>query len=142
LAHHGDRRGGSGEKKTLRVVAKHATIWNGAFSTSTAFAQKQAVLAEHCRAIGRDPQQIAHTYYGLIDLSDAQAAAGHAPQMHVLNGDPTQVARELQSFIALGARHVMLGFTDFPSQDGLRRFTQDVLPALTLSYVSRPGAGA
>ncbi len=134
--------GGSGEKKTLRVVAKHATMWNGAFSTSTAFAQKQAVLAEHCRAIGRDPQQIAHTYYGLIDLSDAQAAAGQTPQLHVLNGDPTRVARELRDFIALGVRHFMLGFTDFPSHEGLRRFTQDVLPALTLSSVSRPGAGA
>jgi len=125
--------GGSGEKKTLRVVAEHADLWNGAFSTSEAFAHKQAVLAAHCHAIGRDPQEIAHTYYGLIDLSDAQTAAGQAPQMHFLDGDPGQVARELQEFIALGVRHFMLGFTDFPAHDGLRRFTQDVLPALTLA---------
>jgi len=107
--------GGSGEKKILRVVVKHADLWNGAFSTSEAFAHKQAVLAAHCHAIGRDPRQIVRTYYGLIDLSDAQAAAGQAPQMHVLNGDAEQVARESQAFIALGVRHFMVCFTDFPS---------------------------
>ena len=125
--------GGSGEQKTLRVVAKYADMWNGAFSTSEAFAHKQSVLAAHCREIGRDPQEIVHTYYGLVDLSDAQEAAGRSPQMHFLNGDAEQVARELQDFIALGVRHFMLGFTDFPSQEGLRRFTQEVLPTLALS---------
>lgn len=39
--------------------------------------------------------------------------------MHRLNGDPGRVARELQDFIGLGVRRSMLGFTDFPSQEGL-----------------------
>jgi alkanesulfonate monooxygenase SsuD/methylene tetrahydromethanopterin reductase-like flavin-dependent oxidoreductase (luciferase family) len=125
--------GGGGEKKTLRVVAKHADMWNVGFTTPEGYAHKQAVLAEHCRAIGRDPQEITHTYYGLIDLSDAQTAAGEAPRMHVLNGDAQKVAAELRSLIGLGVRHFMLGFTDFPAMQGLQRFTRDVLPALALS---------
>ncbi len=124
--------GGSGEKKTLRVVARYADMWNGAFSTSEAYAAKQAVLAEHCRAVGRDPHEITHTYYGIVALGDAPAAAGGAPGMHFLSGGPEQVATEVRAFIALGVRHFMLGFTDFPSQVGLRRFTQEVLPALGL----------
>ncbi len=125
--------GGGGERKTLRVVARHADMWNGAFLTAEEFAHKRSVLADHCRAIGRDPAEITHTYYGLVDLSDEQAAAARSPDLHFLNGDTGQVARELDAFIALGVRHFMLGFTDFPSQTGLQRFTEEVLPALHLT---------
>jgi alkanesulfonate monooxygenase SsuD/methylene tetrahydromethanopterin reductase-like flavin-dependent oxidoreductase (luciferase family) len=88
------------------------------------------VLAEHCRAIGRDPESIVHTYYGFIDLSDAQETAARSPVPHVLNGSPAQVASELRQFIAQGVRHVMIRFTDFPSMTGLERFSREVLPAL------------
>jgi alkanesulfonate monooxygenase SsuD/methylene tetrahydromethanopterin reductase-like flavin-dependent oxidoreductase (luciferase family) len=125
--------GGTGEQKTLRVVAKHADMWNGNFLTVESYAHKQAVLAEHCRAIGRDPNEIVLTYYGLVDLSDAQEAAGGSPHMHFLNGDTQGVATELQGFIDLGVRHFILGFTDFPSRTGLERFTREVLPALSVS---------
>ena len=125
--------GGSGERKTLRVVAKHADLWNGAFSTAEAFAHKQSVLAEHCKAIGRDPGEIGHTYYGLVDLSDAQPTARETSNSHILNGDPERVARELQDFIGLGVRHFMFNFLDFPARQGLERFTREVLPALKLS---------
>jgi F420-dependent oxidoreductase-like protein len=49
--------GGGGEKRTLRVVAKHADEWNGEASPSL-MAHKIAVLHEHCRAVGRDPDEI------------------------------------------------------------------------------------
>lgn len=123
--------GGSGERKTLRVVARHADLWNGAFSTAEAFAHKQAVLAEHCRTVGRDPAEIEHTYYAVIDLSEEQRGrAAFPPSMHILGGSPAAVAGELREFAALGVRHVMVGFTDFPSTTGLERFTRVVLPAL------------
>ncbi len=49
--------GGGGEKKTLRIVARHADIWHG-FGTTTTIAHKQAVLDGHCASIGRDPAEI------------------------------------------------------------------------------------
>jgi alkanesulfonate monooxygenase SsuD/methylene tetrahydromethanopterin reductase-like flavin-dependent oxidoreductase (luciferase family) len=124
--------GGGGEQKTLRVVAQHADMWNGNFLTPDAFAHKQAVLAEHCRAIGRDPATIEHTYYGFLDLSDAQDTSKHPDVRHVLYGTTRQVADELQAFISLGVRHIMLRFLDFPSTTGLERFTREVLPLLRL----------
>jgi alkanesulfonate monooxygenase SsuD/methylene tetrahydromethanopterin reductase-like flavin-dependent oxidoreductase (luciferase family) len=52
--------GGSGEKRTLRIVARDADIWNGEGDPQT-YAHKSAVLDEHCAAIGRDPGSIRRT---------------------------------------------------------------------------------
>ncbi|MDX6264722.1 MAG: hypothetical protein QOH84_6410 [Kribbellaceae bacterium] len=49
--------GGGGEKKTLKLVAKHATIWHG-FGDAETIAHKHEVLDAHCAAIGRDPGEI------------------------------------------------------------------------------------
>ncbi|SHH41975.1 probable F420-dependent oxidoreductase, MSMEG_2906 family [Jatrophihabitans endophyticus] len=49
--------GGGGEKKTLRLVARHADIWHS-FSDLETFRHKQEVLAGHCADLGRDPAEI------------------------------------------------------------------------------------
>ena len=49
--------GGGGVKKTLPLVAKHATIWH-TFADLPEFTEKDAVLVEECRKIGRDASEI------------------------------------------------------------------------------------
>jgi probable F420-dependent oxidoreductase len=49
--------GGGGEKKTLRIVAEHATIWH-AFGDQVEIAHKHRVLDEWCARRGRDPLEI------------------------------------------------------------------------------------
>jgi probable F420-dependent oxidoreductase len=49
--------GGGGEKKTLRMVARHADIWHS-FSDLETFRHKSEVLAAHCADAGRDPAEI------------------------------------------------------------------------------------
>jgi probable F420-dependent oxidoreductase len=49
--------GGGGEKKTLRIVAKHADIWHS-FSDSATLERKLGILAEHGAAVGRDTGEI------------------------------------------------------------------------------------
>lgn len=49
--------GGGGEKKTLRLVARHADIWHGFGSVDT-IAHKHRVLDGHCADVGRDPDEI------------------------------------------------------------------------------------
>ncbi|OBF11328.1 LLM class F420-dependent oxidoreductase [Mycobacterium sp. ACS4331] len=51
--------GGSGEKRTLRIVAKYADHWNFVIGTPEEFAHKRDVLWSHCADIGRDPAEIA-----------------------------------------------------------------------------------
>jgi len=49
--------GGGGEKKTLRIVARHADIWHS-FGDPDVFARKSAVLDRWCGTEGRDPALI------------------------------------------------------------------------------------
>lgn len=50
--------GGSGERRTLRLVAQFATEWNAVNLSPAAYAQKVTVLERHCEAVGRDPATI------------------------------------------------------------------------------------
>jgi probable F420-dependent oxidoreductase len=49
--------GGGGERKTLRIVAEHATIWHS-FARGEELARKLDVLRAHCEAVGRDVREI------------------------------------------------------------------------------------
>ncbi len=69
--------GGGGEKKTLRLVAKHADIWHG-FGDPKVVERKVAILNEHCAAVGRDPGQIERSVG--IDAGPEQLG----PQLHAL----------------------------------------------------------
>lgn len=50
--------GGSGEKRTLRTVAKYAQHWNFVGGAASEFAHKRDVLYAHCEKVGRDPKEI------------------------------------------------------------------------------------
>jgi probable F420-dependent oxidoreductase len=49
--------GGGGEKKTLRLVARHADIWHS-FGDAETVERKTAILRQHCADVGRDPAEI------------------------------------------------------------------------------------
>lgn len=49
--------GGGGERKTLKLVAEHATIWHG-FGDAETLAHKNHVLNNWCADVGRDPGEI------------------------------------------------------------------------------------
>jgi probable F420-dependent oxidoreductase len=49
--------GGDGEKKTLRLVARHANIWHS-YSEVDTLRRKTEILRRHCADFGRDPAEI------------------------------------------------------------------------------------
>jgi probable F420-dependent oxidoreductase len=49
--------GGGGEKKTLKLVARHADIWH-TFADAETLEHKLGVLRGHCADAGRDPAEI------------------------------------------------------------------------------------
>jgi probable F420-dependent oxidoreductase len=63
--------GGGGEKKTLRMVARHADIWN-TFAKGDELAHKIDVLKGHCDTIGRDMSEIEIS----VGMGDALPADG------------------------------------------------------------------
>ena len=78
--------GGGGEKVTLKLVARHATMWNS-FGPPETYARKNAILDEHCAAIGRDPAEIERT----LAVND-----------HPDSVDPAD-------YLAAGATHLIFG---------------------------------
>src|SRR3954454_21824787 len=69
--------GGSGERKTLRIVAQYADIWN-AFGTPETLARKDRILREHCAAVGRDPDTIERSVGCKITIRRTAAEAERA----------------------------------------------------------------
>ncbi|MTD53607.1 LLM class F420-dependent oxidoreductase [Amycolatopsis pithecellobii] len=49
--------GGGGEKKTLKLVAKHADIWHS-FGDAATVERKVGILKQHCADVGRDASEI------------------------------------------------------------------------------------
>jgi F420-dependent oxidoreductase-like protein len=57
--------GGDGEKKTLRLVAQYADIWNSMSDDVDELKHKIEVLNRHCDKVGRNPGDIRKTSGGL-----------------------------------------------------------------------------
>jgi F420-dependent oxidoreductase-like protein len=53
--------GGSGEKRTLPIVARYADIWNADQDDVESFTRRSALLDDLCRKRGRDPGTIERT---------------------------------------------------------------------------------
>jgi alkanesulfonate monooxygenase SsuD/methylene tetrahydromethanopterin reductase-like flavin-dependent oxidoreductase (luciferase family) len=66
--------GGSGEKKTLRTVAKYADQWN-AMGSIEKLRHKDSVLRSHCDAVGRDESLIERTVGCKPIIRDSEAEA-------------------------------------------------------------------
>jgi len=109
--------GGSGEKKTLRSVAKYADMWN-AMGTVDTMRHKIDVLRQHCADVGRDPSEIEFTLGIKATIRDSaeeadkvwRAAMEHnrTPMSDVeddvtfWNGTPEQLAERLAPYVELG----------------------------------------
>ena len=63
--------GGSGPKRTLRVVARHADVWNGGGDGPDETKELLRILDEHCAKVGRDRSQIRLSKTMRIDDVDA-----------------------------------------------------------------------
>ena len=69
--------GGGGEKKTLRLVAKHADIWHS-FGDAETLERKLGILRQHCADVGRDPAEIEIS----VGVSGSPEEIG--PKLHAL----------------------------------------------------------
>jgi alkanesulfonate monooxygenase SsuD/methylene tetrahydromethanopterin reductase-like flavin-dependent oxidoreductase (luciferase family) len=126
--------GGSGERRTIPIVARYADIWNGEGDPET-FVRKSAMLSERCRDIGRDPATMRRTVglppplirgdrmeavavlAGLLarhgfPTADARSSAEASP----LAGTVEQVGAQLRAYQAAGADEVMFDWP-LPSDD-------------------------
>jgi alkanesulfonate monooxygenase SsuD/methylene tetrahydromethanopterin reductase-like flavin-dependent oxidoreductase (luciferase family) len=79
--------GGSGERRTLRIVARHADACN-LFGDPSTVRRRVDVLARHCEEVGRDPAEVKVTHLSTavvarsrreLDADLARLAGGGGP---------------------------------------------------------------
>ncbi|MGA8842187.1 MAG: LLM class F420-dependent oxidoreductase [Nitrososphaeraceae archaeon] len=84
--------GGSGERKTLKIVAKYADACN-LFGSPETVKGKLNILKEHCKSVGRDYDSILKTKLGVIVIDDdTQMAEKKIKQ--IFKGMPEEQIRE------------------------------------------------
>jgi alkanesulfonate monooxygenase SsuD/methylene tetrahydromethanopterin reductase-like flavin-dependent oxidoreductase (luciferase family) len=103
--------GGSGEQLTLRVVARHADIWNFTGGPAEELTRKVDILHEHCAAVGRDPAEIALSVQHVVD-----------------NGDLAATAHALQRYVDAGATHLVFNLRPPYSVGIVERLADEVIP--------------
>ena len=130
--------GGGGEKLTLRVVAQHADWWNIPGGTLENYARKLGVLRGHCHVVGRDYDEIVKTWSAeavavAATHEEAERIAAASPyNNNSILGTPAEVAAQLQPFIDLGVRCLIVRLLDFPETAGIELFANEVMPRLTI----------
>lgn len=93
--------GGSGERKTLRLVAKYADACNLFATTPAEVKQKLDVLARHCETEHRDPAEIQKTIIGGGDpAADPDGFISSMEEYAQLGIDPVEIAPRVADPVA------------------------------------------
>jgi F420-dependent oxidoreductase-like protein len=104
--------GGSGEKRTLKLVAQYADMCNVSGGVDT-IRHKLDVLRGHCTTVGRDPNEITTTRLGTLMLAATAEeaagtraflaeAAGDAMTEQFTVGTADEVVKEVEQLVATG----------------------------------------
>jgi F420-dependent oxidoreductase-like protein len=143
--------GGSGERRTLRLVAEYASEWNCTTIGHEAYEAKVAVLERHCRDVGRDPSTIqrslmlGHIVGASEDELRRRAAAVQSvvpglreqPVDEIIErqrgrgwlvGTPDELVQQVRAWGSRGVTRIMLQTFDMDDIDALRLIAAEVLP--------------
>jgi alkanesulfonate monooxygenase SsuD/methylene tetrahydromethanopterin reductase-like flavin-dependent oxidoreductase (luciferase family) len=132
--------GGSGERKTLRTVAKYADAWNVGGDIEKA-RRKDEVLRQWCREVGRDESEIERTVGlgGVVIRDDPADGRRVAEAMSQRNGGwrgpehvgtPNEIAEWLIPYVELGFTHLFFDAPQPYDDETLERFIGEVKPRL------------
>jgi alkanesulfonate monooxygenase SsuD/methylene tetrahydromethanopterin reductase-like flavin-dependent oxidoreductase (luciferase family) len=144
--------GGQGEKRGLPLVARHAAEWNLNTTSVETYRAKAEVLAERCRAIGRDPGEILHSIMaghlvgrdqgelreraarfakflpGMAGASPDDVLAGLRQRFFV--GTPPEIIAQLRPLAEAGVSLFMLQHFLYDDSDALELLASEVMPEL------------
>ena len=130
--------GGSGERKTLRLVAKYADGCN-IFGDLDAVRHLLGVLERHCEDVGRDPAEITKTRMATIFVAARHEDAIARLEASTLNermramaiaGDPDGVGEQVQALLDAGIEGLTIRLTDVYDLESVARAGETLAPLL------------
>jgi F420-dependent oxidoreductase-like protein len=131
--------GGGGEQLTLRVVARFANCSNFGGKPQE-WERKRDILRNHCRAVGRDADEIRMTWGPEVFLRETEAEIAEGGTRSLwgepyeswregnLVGTPEQVCEKIQRYVELGCRGFTPWCSDYPDTTTLELFAAKVMP--------------
>jgi F420-dependent oxidoreductase-like protein len=131
--------GGSGERKTLRFVAKYADGCN-VFGDIAHVKHLMGVLNAHCETEGRDPAEITKTRNGVVFCAPTHEAAqaklkalgGYLPPerlaMMAMVGDPDEIAEQASAFLDAGLDGLTFSIPDVHDLETVALIGQTLSP--------------
>jgi len=134
--------GGVGEKRTLRIVARHADGWNAAYVPPDEFRRLNGVLDGWCEREGRDPAEIRRgiNLQFMLAADQGQAAeiearvrdqwGGLAPRVMAggLTGTPDQALERIAEYVDAGATDLNVALRAPWPPESLDAWLEDVVP--------------
>ena len=134
--------GGGGERKTLRIVAEHADLWN-VMGSPDEVARKSRILDGHCVEVGRLPQDIRRTVTIRVLIRDRLADADQCwrellerndatrlTYLAAITGEPARVAEGIRAYADAGFDTVVIELPAPYDAETIERLPGEVLPLL------------
>lgn len=131
--------GGSGERRTLRIVAKYADICN-LFGSVETVRKKLEVLREHCRKVDRDYDSITKSKLGHVvidkDKVKVMETIGRVPEERrrallqgagLMYGTPEELRRQVEEFRDAGIDFLIVNLEPDMELQNLDLFANEVV---------------
>jgi F420-dependent oxidoreductase-like protein len=130
--------GGSGERKTLKIVAKYADACN-LFGSPETVRKKLDILKEHCKNVGRDYDSILKTKLGAVIVDDNNDMAKNRVRKtfreipdeqikeFMIYGTPEDVSRQIEIFEQVGIQYLIVNLEPYRELEALDTFASKVI---------------
>jgi F420-dependent oxidoreductase-like protein len=134
--------GGSGERKTLKIVAKYADACN-LFGSPDTLKKKLEILKEHCKTVGRDYDSILKTKLATIVVDENKETADNKVQEtfkgmseeqikeFVIYGTPEDIQSQIRALEQIGIQYLIVNFEFSRELDALDTFANTVITKMS-----------
>ena len=130
--------GGTGERQTLRIVAKYADACN-LFGSIETVKRKLTILKEHCTSVGRNYGSILKTKLGIVAVENDREMAKEKIQQvsrgmseeqineFAIYGTPEDVLRQIELFEEAGIQYIIVNLDPSRELEALDVFKENVI---------------
>jgi F420-dependent oxidoreductase-like protein len=130
--------GGSGERHTLKIIAKYADACN-LFGSAETIKRKLSILREHCKSVGRDYDSILKTKLGFIVIDNdretlekrIQQISKVIPEEQVRDiityGTPEDVLKQIELLEEVGIEYLIVDLEPNRELEALEIFGDSII---------------
>jgi F420-dependent oxidoreductase-like protein len=130
--------GGSGERQTLKIVAKYADACN-LYGSAETVKRKLSILNEHCKSVGRDYDSILKTKLGFILIdNDKEMVEKRLQQISkvipedqlrefLIYGTPEDILKQIELLEEAGIQYLIVDLEPYRELEALEIFADSVM---------------